>query len=211
MDVSSFDNNTFRHSLATFLFIAPSAITLRVSAGSVIVEATITLIGAGVAGTEDAVMRELDKLVESPSKASLELGVSISAISQPKKTMTQSLLPGVVSNESAAAAPSANGTSKDSNGGFVALAIVLPLTVLAVCIIYVVAQRRRQSMKRLLPPEVTPEVEVSSAWLSVEKEESSDDAEASKGADNGVPGVKSCKKATLKESKLGEEIKTARL
>jgi hypothetical protein len=74
-EVSSFNRNAFRNALATLMSVLPSAITLDISAGSVVVQTTITYPSSAAANTAAMTLA-----AKTPATLTTALGVDVLAV-----------------------------------------------------------------------------------------------------------------------------------
>ena len=83
--ISSFDETAFKQSLASSLNVSATDISLVVTAGSLIVDVTVT---TSVMSTAVSVSNTLAGFVSDPTLASTQLGVTVTAVTAPASTTT---------------------------------------------------------------------------------------------------------------------------
>jgi hypothetical protein len=81
-DVSSFNRNAFQNALATLMSVLPSAITLDISAGSVVVQTTITYPSSAAAKTAVVTLA-----AKNTATLSTALGVNVQAVANVAQTV----------------------------------------------------------------------------------------------------------------------------
>jgi len=81
-EVSSFNRNAFQNALATLMSVLPSAITLDISAGSVVVQTTITYPSSAAADTAVTTLA-----AKNTATLSTALGVNVQAVANVAQTV----------------------------------------------------------------------------------------------------------------------------
>ena len=204
--VDTFDAADFATDLALALDLPPPMVAVRVVASSVTVHATILTLP--FRNSTAAVGAALHRFASFPSAAEAALGITVESVSDPtvrqlnasqggglllnitelalQETLETEIGGAFVATEEAAWAGAADG----ANGAAIAFLLLITILFVGGCAFYVLQQRRKQSLNRLLHTEATS------------MKPSGEDADASKGeatasASGGDDGVRPDVKALL--------------